>query len=252
MASLTLAEAAEQARTSKIDIWRAIQEGSLPAQRTSDGGFAIDQTELFRVFESPSAGSRADGPDAAISPGAAAEPDTNATPERTEANEFQPSPPSLRSDGPDAASSPGASAEPETNAKPPLTVANEFEPPSPGGPADGPNAASSPEASTEPEANAKPETTDANEMAAAFAALGAELKQLLKPPAEARAKDDLDQQNLMKETEPPEAKAAPAPEPAADSTKAETAEAETDAPARPPEALTEQRRRPWWRRFARG
>ena len=51
MAILSLLEAAEQAGTSKVDIWRAIQEGTLPAQRTDDGGFAIDPVELFRVFE---------------------------------------------------------------------------------------------------------------------------------------------------------------------------------------------------------
>jgi hypothetical protein len=51
MAILSLLEAAEQAGTSKVDIWRAIQEGTLPAQRTDDGGFAIDPAELFRVFE---------------------------------------------------------------------------------------------------------------------------------------------------------------------------------------------------------
>jgi hypothetical protein len=51
MAGLSLSEAAEQAATSKIDVWRAIQDGALPAQKTSDGGYAIDQTDLFRVFE---------------------------------------------------------------------------------------------------------------------------------------------------------------------------------------------------------
>ena len=50
MASLSLLEAAEQARTSKVDIWRAIQEGTLPAQKTVDG-LAIDPAELFRAFE---------------------------------------------------------------------------------------------------------------------------------------------------------------------------------------------------------
>ena len=40
MTSLSLQEAAERTETSKIDIWRAIQAGRLPAQRTDDGGFA--------------------------------------------------------------------------------------------------------------------------------------------------------------------------------------------------------------------
>ena len=51
MAVLSLFEAAELAATSRVDVWRAIQEGALPAQKTSDGGYAIDPTDLFRVFE---------------------------------------------------------------------------------------------------------------------------------------------------------------------------------------------------------
>jgi hypothetical protein len=51
MAVLSLLEAAEQAATSRVDVWRAIQEGALPARKTSDGGYAIDPTDLFRVFE---------------------------------------------------------------------------------------------------------------------------------------------------------------------------------------------------------
>ena len=47
----SLIEAAEQAETSKVDVWRAIQEGALSARKTNDGGYAIDQTDLFRVFE---------------------------------------------------------------------------------------------------------------------------------------------------------------------------------------------------------
>ena len=53
MAALSLQEAADQAGTSKVDIWRAIQAGSLPAHKNGDGGFAIDPAELFRVFERP-------------------------------------------------------------------------------------------------------------------------------------------------------------------------------------------------------
>ena len=41
MAVLSLFEAAEQAATSEVDVWRAIQEGALPAQKTNDGGYAI-------------------------------------------------------------------------------------------------------------------------------------------------------------------------------------------------------------------
>jgi len=51
MASLSLQDAAEKTGTSKADVWRAIKEGSLAANRTGDGGFVIDERELFRVFE---------------------------------------------------------------------------------------------------------------------------------------------------------------------------------------------------------
>lgn len=51
MTILSLLEAAEQAATSKVDVWRAIREGALPARKTSDGGYEIDQTDLFQVFE---------------------------------------------------------------------------------------------------------------------------------------------------------------------------------------------------------
>ena len=33
------------------NIWRAIQEGALAAQKTSDGAYAINPCDLFRVFE---------------------------------------------------------------------------------------------------------------------------------------------------------------------------------------------------------
>ena len=51
MAVLSLPEAAEQAATSKLDVWRAIRDGALPAVRTGDGGYAIEPGDLFRVFE---------------------------------------------------------------------------------------------------------------------------------------------------------------------------------------------------------
>ena len=51
MAVLGLQEAAERIETSKVDVWRAIQAGRLSAQRTEDGGIAIDPAELFRVFK---------------------------------------------------------------------------------------------------------------------------------------------------------------------------------------------------------
>jgi len=50
MAGLSLREAAQQARTSKSTILRAIQSGRLSATRTDDGGYSIDPAELCRVY----------------------------------------------------------------------------------------------------------------------------------------------------------------------------------------------------------
>jgi excisionase family DNA binding protein len=50
MPPLSLREAAQQARTSKSTILRAIQSGRLSAARTEAGGYAIDPAELFRVY----------------------------------------------------------------------------------------------------------------------------------------------------------------------------------------------------------
>lgn len=50
MAPFSLREAAQQARTSKSTILRAIQSGRLSAARTEAGGYAIDPAELFRVY----------------------------------------------------------------------------------------------------------------------------------------------------------------------------------------------------------
>jgi excisionase family DNA binding protein len=50
MAGLSLREAAQQARTSKSTILRAIQSGRLSAARTEDGGYSIDPAELCRVY----------------------------------------------------------------------------------------------------------------------------------------------------------------------------------------------------------
>lgn len=50
MAVFSLREAAEQAGTSKSTIFRAIKAGRLSAARTEDGGFAIEASELFRVY----------------------------------------------------------------------------------------------------------------------------------------------------------------------------------------------------------
>ena len=51
MTVLSLQEAGERTGTSKVDIWRAIQAGTLSAKKTDDGGFAIDPADLFVVFE---------------------------------------------------------------------------------------------------------------------------------------------------------------------------------------------------------
>ena len=48
---LTLGQAARLAKTSKTSIGRAIKAGRLSATRREDGGYAIDPSELARVFE---------------------------------------------------------------------------------------------------------------------------------------------------------------------------------------------------------
>jgi len=92
MAVLTLREAAEQTGTSKVDIWRAIRSGMLPAQRTHDGDFAIDPAELFRVFETQRSEQSSTEQDETASPVArpesAATPETVATPETAATNDM--------------------------------------------------------------------------------------------------------------------------------------------------------------------
>ena len=53
MASFSLAEAAEKTGTAKVDIWRAIKDGALSARKTADGGFAIEESDLYRLFKPP-------------------------------------------------------------------------------------------------------------------------------------------------------------------------------------------------------
>jgi hypothetical protein len=50
MAKFSLRQAAEQAGKSKSTIFRAIKSGRLSAAKTDDGGFAIEASELFRVY----------------------------------------------------------------------------------------------------------------------------------------------------------------------------------------------------------
>ena len=59
MPGLSLREAAREAGRSKSAILRAIQAGRLSATRLDDGGWSIDPSELFRVYEPPKL--RADG-----------------------------------------------------------------------------------------------------------------------------------------------------------------------------------------------
>ena len=65
MAGLSLREAAQQARTSKSTILRAIQSGRMSASRTDDGGYSIDPAELCRVYPP-----RSDAPDQSVDQGA--------------------------------------------------------------------------------------------------------------------------------------------------------------------------------------
>ncbi len=88
MAVLSLQEAAERTEASTVDIWRAIQAGRLLAQRTDDGGFAIDPAELFRVFEPQRPDERPMGQDATDSPEASERPETSATPETAATNDM--------------------------------------------------------------------------------------------------------------------------------------------------------------------
>jgi len=50
MAKLSLRQAAEQGGVSKSTILRAVQKGKLSAGRTDDGGYAIEPSELMRVY----------------------------------------------------------------------------------------------------------------------------------------------------------------------------------------------------------
>jgi hypothetical protein len=85
MTVLSLQEAVERTGTSKVDIWRAIQAGTLSAKKTDHGGFAIDPADLFAVFEAKQADQCSMVEDAVPSvealeaPGAGATPETGAT-----------------------------------------------------------------------------------------------------------------------------------------------------------------------------
>jgi hypothetical protein len=164
MALLSLGEAAEQAAVSKADVWGAIRDGSLPATRTSDGGYAIDPSDLSRIF-----GDRRPKPEAAppVAP---------------------PAPPARKTD----------------------------------------------DASTKP--------AEADDVSAAFAALQAELKNLLDSPTDAEESGDSGPQDE------PEERVRPAAE-AAEEVPVAKAEARAAEPAAPAPATPEAVRLPWWRRL---
>ena len=86
MTVLSLQEAVERTGTSKVDIWRAIQLGTLSAKKTDDG-FAIDPEDLFAVFETKQADQRPMAEEAVASVEASESPETSATAE-TAGTEF--------------------------------------------------------------------------------------------------------------------------------------------------------------------
>jgi excisionase family DNA binding protein len=51
MSGLSLREAAKEANVSKSTILRAVRNGRLSAASTDAGGYSIDPSELFRVYE---------------------------------------------------------------------------------------------------------------------------------------------------------------------------------------------------------
>jgi hypothetical protein len=80
MTVFSLQEAVERTGTSKVDIWRAIQAGTLSAKKTDEGGFAIDPVDLFAVFETKQT-DQCLAEDAAASLKTSESPETRGTPE---------------------------------------------------------------------------------------------------------------------------------------------------------------------------
>src|SRR5215467_7761709 len=78
MTVLSLQEAVERTGTSKVDIWRAIQLGTLSAKKTDDG-FAIDPEDLFAAFETKQADQLPMAEEAVASVGASESSETSAT-----------------------------------------------------------------------------------------------------------------------------------------------------------------------------
>ncbi|MBV9289011.1 MAG: hypothetical protein JO288_14550 [Hyphomicrobiales bacterium] len=170
MTVLTLQEAAERTGRSKADIWRAIQAGALSAERSGDGGFAIDPDKLFQVFET---------------------------------QPLEPSPPQEAPDPPEA-----------------LAPA---------------------------ETSAPPETAATNDIDVAFAELQAELRSLLGPLAQPRAKDEPRPASEPLPGQPPDVIADKAPtamKPADDQIEKPIPTQASEAPA------DTAPKRPWWRRLS--
>ena len=88
MTVLSLQEAVERTGTSKVDIWRAIQAGTLSAKKTDDGGFAIDPEDLIAVFETKQADQRPMAEKAVASVEASESPETS-VPAETAGTEFK-------------------------------------------------------------------------------------------------------------------------------------------------------------------
>jgi hypothetical protein len=104
------------------------------------------------------------------------------------------------------------------------------------------------EALGQSETNAKPETAETSDMAAAFAALGAELKGLLGLPVEERANTEPHQHDTGQWADLTERNAQLAAELAAMRATVEKAIAEYASLAERLAAISEARR-PWWRRL---
>jgi hypothetical protein len=85
---LSLQEAVERTGTSKVDIWRAIQVGTLSAKKTGESGFAIDPEDLIAVFETKQADQRPMAEKAVASVEASESPETS-VPAETAGTEFK-------------------------------------------------------------------------------------------------------------------------------------------------------------------
>jgi hypothetical protein len=88
MTVFSLQEAAERTGTSKVDIWRAIQAGTLSAQKSDDGDFAVNPADLFAIFETKPADQPPTTEHAPASVQAPESPGTSATAETAVRNDI--------------------------------------------------------------------------------------------------------------------------------------------------------------------